>query len=279
MPATRALELIELPELGSGADADGPPVTSEAAIAETIEMVDVPVQEGFVPAPLQLVEHTAEPSPAAKPALATIAESDDIAIGDVTLSRSLWKILSDEADEHVATLEHELSILQFDLRAVPRADMVRASHTLCGIHRTGGFPLVAVTARALEQTLIALEQIGPPLRGTAYPVLARAIAGLAMLVARVKAQEPFTRGDIEEAGAIQRELEEVRQDAAAEASDAEAAAEEIARLEDSAAPDDAALAVPVSAAATTASRRASPGPTPLRGSRTKESKPRCPSRN
>ena len=36
---------------------------------------------------------------------------------------------------------------------------------------------------------------------------------------------------------IQRELEEVRQDAAAEASDAEAAAEEIARLEDSAAPD------------------------------------------
>ena len=78
------------------------------------------------------------------------------------------------------------------------------------------------------------------MRGTVYPVLARAIAGLAMLAARVKAQESFTRGDIEEAGAIQRELEEVRQDAAAEASDAEAAAEEIARLEDSAAPDAAA---------------------------------------
>ena len=153
-------------------------------------------------------------------------------IGDVTLSRSLWTILCDEADQHVATLENELSILQFDPRAVPRAGMVRASHTLCGIHRTGGFPIVATTAKALEQTLIALEQHGAPLPGTAQPVLARAIAGLALFVSRIKRQAPFTHGDVEEAGEIQRELDELRQEAATEAGDAEAAAALVARLEE-----------------------------------------------
>ena len=239
VPAVQPLELFELPELGFDLDVDRPSITPEAALAETIEMVDVPAPEEFALPPLHLIEDMAppptpiasavraEPSP-----VALFAESDDIAIGDVTLSRSLWKILCDEADQHVATLEHELSILQFDSHAVPRPDMVRASHTLCGIHRTGGFPLVAVTALGLEHALMALEQNGPPMRSTAYPVLERAIAGLAMLVARVKAQAAFTRGDSEEAGEIQHELDGLRQDAAAEASDAEAAAAEIARLDE-----------------------------------------------
>ena len=147
-----------------------------------------------------------------------------MAIGDVTLSRSLWTILCDEADQHVATLENELSILQFDPRAVPRAGMVRASHTLCGIHRTGGFPIVATTAKALEQTLIALEQHGAPLPGTAQPMLARAIAGLALFVVAHQGRRRSAQGDVEEAGEIQRELDELRQEAATEAGDAEAAA-------------------------------------------------------
>ena len=235
-PAAAPLELIELPELGFDVDVDRPSITPEAAIAETIEVVDVPESEAFALPPLELVEDN-DPQPApiasAEPStVAPVAESDEITIGDVTLSRSLWKILCDEADQHLATLEHELSILQFDSRAVPRAAMVRASHTLCGIHRTGGFPLVAVTALGLEHALIALEQNGPPMRSTAYPVLARAIAGLAMLVARVKAQAAFTHFHTDEAGAIQRELDELRQEAAAGASDAEAAAAEIARLDE-----------------------------------------------
>jgi hypothetical protein len=42
-------------------------------------------------------------------------------------------------------------VLQFDSHACPSEAMVRAEHTLCGIHRAGGFPLIATTARALEQ--------------------------------------------------------------------------------------------------------------------------------
>ena len=247
------LELIELPELGFGDDGDGPAVRAEPEVAETIEMVDIPAIEPLAAPILKLVDDLAAPDAilelapvaapevplqaggnhAAAPALAE-AESDEVTIGDVTLSRSLWTILCDEADQHVATLENELSILQFDPRAVPRAGMVRASHTLCGIHRTGGFPVVATTAKALEQTLIALEQHGAPLPGTAQPVLARATAGLALLVSRIKRQAPFTHGDVDEAGEIQRELDELRQEAATEAGDAEAAAALVAQLEEEA---------------------------------------------
>ncbi len=236
-PTTRpTLELIELPELGFGDDEPGPAVDATSPLAETIEMIDVS------PAPtLKFAEETTvaavERAPAewTEDARETTPESDEIAIGDVVLSRSLWTILCDEADQHLATLHNELAILQFDSRAVPRAAMVRASHTLCGIHRTGGFPLVAATAKALEQTLSALEQHGAPLPATALHVLARAIANLSLLVSRVKTQVPFTREDGDEADVVQGELDELRQEAATEAGDAEAAALFQARLDEEAA--------------------------------------------
>ncbi|MFO1322849.1 MAG: Hpt domain-containing protein [Burkholderiales bacterium] len=241
------LELVDLPELGFGVADASPVIATEPDVAETIEMVDVPVVEPEPLPTLRLVDDVPPPemaiaadvpAPAATLAAAPVPEPepepppDDITIGDVTLARSLWMILCDEADLHLATLDHELSILQFDPHAVPRAAMVRASHTLCGIHRTGGFPLVATTAKALEQTLTALEQHDPPIPATAQPVLARAIEGLRMLVAKIKARAPFTAGESDEANAIQRELDELRQEAATEVGDAEAAALEAARIED-----------------------------------------------
>jgi chemotaxis protein histidine kinase CheA len=71
--------------------------------------------------------------------------------------------------------------------------MVRASHTLCGIHRTGGFPVVATAAKALEQALIGLEQHAAPMPSATYPILARAIAALRSLVDRVKQKQPFAK--------------------------------------------------------------------------------------
>ncbi len=153
-------------------------------------------------------------------------EPDEIAVGEVTLSAALFGILVDEADQHIATLAYELEVLQFDSHQKPSAAMVRASHTLCGIHRTGGFPLVATTAKALEQCLLGLQQQSPS-PSAAQPVLARAIEGLRVLVGRVKARTPFTAADATEAGEIQRELDTLRQDSTAEPTpvDAEAQAE------------------------------------------------------
>ena len=67
------LELIELPELGFGEDAEGPAVEVESELAETIEMVDVPAIEPVAAPVLKLVEDCAapdaelEPVPAAAP--------------------------------------------------------------------------------------------------------------------------------------------------------------------------------------------------------------------
>jgi chemosensory pili system protein ChpA (sensor histidine kinase/response regulator) len=160
-------------------------------------------------------------------------EPEDVVVGSVSLSKSLWKILCDEAEQHLATLAHELTLLQFDSQYVPSEAMVRASHTLCGIHRTGGFPLIATTAKSLEQTLLALQQHGAPVPGTAQPVLARAIAGLTDFSQRVRARFGFLSAHDQEGAEIQRELEALRQDAMTAAPfDAETvAAEEAAREE------------------------------------------------
>jgi chemosensory pili system protein ChpA (sensor histidine kinase/response regulator) len=246
-PSAPVLELIELPELGFGGDSEQSPVShGTSEYTETIEMVAVPTEVPAHGPSLKLVadvepeaaapeadtqeEAAAEPLPEPAPA----PESDELTIGDVTLARTLWTILCDEADQHLATLEHELAILQFDSNAVPRPDMVRASHTLCGIHRTGGFRLVAATAKGLEQALIGLELRGAPMPGAAYPIVARAIAALRALVDRVKQRQAFGHGDVEESEAVQRELDELRVDASADVGDAEAAAMEEARLEEEA---------------------------------------------
>src|SRR5207302_10899530 len=151
---------------------------------------------------------------AAPPESTAKAEPEEVTIGDVTLSSALYRILCDEAQQHLATLDAELQTLQFDTAATPSQAMVRASHTLCGIHRTGGFPLVATTAKALEQCLLGLEERGAPLPLTAQPVLARAIAGLHALAARVRSRAAFDAGDEAEGAEIAAELELLRNEAA-----------------------------------------------------------------
>ena len=89
---------------------------------------------------------------------------------------------------------------------------MRAAHTLCGIHRTGGFPLVATVAKALEACLLGLQERGAPLPGTAQPVLARAIAGLTAFSGRVRARDGFRAADEAEGAEIIAELDALRQE-------------------------------------------------------------------
>src|SRR5262249_32493957 len=151
--------------------------------------------------------------PVSPVAIAPAEEPEELTIGDVTLSTPLYRILCDEAQQHLATLDAELQTLQFDPAATPSQTMVRASHTLCGIHRTAGFPLVATTAKALEQCLIGLEERGAPLPSAAQPVLARAVTGLHAMTARLRAREAFTVADEAESAEIAAELEALRHEA------------------------------------------------------------------
>src|ERR1700681_1315933 len=147
------------------------------------------------------------------------AEPDEITVGDVTLSTALFRILCDEAQQHLATLDAELQALQSESSATPSQAMVRAAHTLCGIHRTGGFPLVATVSKALEACLLGLQERGAPLPGAVQPVLARAIAGLTAISGRVRSRDGFRPADEAEGAEIIVELDVLRQETGPEPED------------------------------------------------------------
>ncbi len=227
------IEFLELDETDEASPAD----VEAASNDSTISSVDTSSVIEFAPRaiapPVDLVS-AAEVPHAMGPASSPPAESEETTVGDVTLSTALYRILCDEAQQHIATLDAELENMQFDPAATPSQAMVRASHTLCGIHRTGGFPLLASTAKALEQCLLGLQTRGAPSPGAALPVLARAIAGLTTLALRVKHREAFVATDEVEAAEIVTELETLRQEATTEPAldDSETVAERVAEAEE-----------------------------------------------
>ena len=137
--------------------------------------------------------------------------SDDTTVGGVTLSTSLWRILVEEAAQHLATLDYEFGVLQFDSHAVPSPAMIRAAHTLCGIHRTGGFEPVAGFAKALELALTALAQRDAPLPAATLPVVATAVALLREVCADVSACRSSPQRLLDEVRGAQVELDALRQ--------------------------------------------------------------------
>ncbi|MEO8134626.1 MAG: Hpt domain-containing protein, partial [Betaproteobacteria bacterium] len=96
---------------------------------------------------------------------------DEITVGDVHISPSLYRILLEETANHLDSLRHGQAALQFDPQARPTDAMVRAAHTLTGIYRTAGFAPVADTAHALENALLSLQNNGLRPEST-LPVLA-----------------------------------------------------------------------------------------------------------
>ncbi len=232
-------EIFELPELGLG--------TAQARV----DVIDAEAAEEPVRAPgppvLKLV---ADNTHAAPPAESAPRHVDEVDVGGVRISASLHRILADESEEHLATLDHELSLLQFDPGAVPSPAMIRAAHTLCGIHRTGGFPLVAGLAKTLELTLVGLEQAGAPLPGGAQPAISHGVAALRSLATRVKAREAFDPIDAEEAARADAELDALRRELASTApADIETRAALAAEAEDEAEVARAQVAAPLETAA------------------------------
>ncbi len=201
-PAPAAASLVELPELG-GAPAESPAAAwldNAGSDDEGAEIIEV--------APTRSAQAAAEAEAFAAP--------QAVKIGDVTLAPDLFAVLVDEAEGHLATLAHELSVLQLDSTQLPSAAMVRASHTLCGIHRTSGFPLIALTAGSLEQCLLALQRTVARLPESSLPVLSNAIGRLGELVTRVKSRAGFNAADSAKAAEIQAALDALKREATTE---------------------------------------------------------------
>ena len=187
-----------------------------AGLLEAMAAVDRELGPNAPPPPAP-VPHGRSPAGASRAAAATplaipagggaapSAESKEVVIGDQTISATLHKILVDEARQHLQTLRSELDLLQFEAAQPPSQPMVRAAHTLCGIHRTAGFPLVAELASGLEHGLLALQQEGRGLPRDSQGVVADAVAQLSLWVEDIaeKRAVPEVPGD-EQKDLIQR---------------------------------------------------------------------------
>ena len=66
-------------------------------------------------------------------------EPDDVVVGTSPCRIRCGGSCATRSEVHLATLSHELSVLQFDSHAVPTEAMVRASHTLCGTTAPAAF--------------------------------------------------------------------------------------------------------------------------------------------
>ena len=117
--------------------------------------------------------------------------SDDVEVLGVSVSRALFSILTDETRVHLQTLDYELTLMQFDSAQSPSDSMVRASHTLCGIHRTAGFVEIGDFAGLVETVLMAVRRTGRV--SSVGGVLASAIQSLRTATLRLQAQSPMSR--------------------------------------------------------------------------------------
>jgi chemosensory pili system protein ChpA (sensor histidine kinase/response regulator) len=125
-----------------------------AATAET-----QPVAAAWSPAEIASPKEATSGATAPETSFASTppAWSDELEIDGVHVSRTLFSIMGDEARSHLSTLDQEVSLMQFDPSLLPSDTMVRASHTLCGIHRTAGFNQIGNLAGLLEDALVSVR--------------------------------------------------------------------------------------------------------------------------
>lgn len=119
------------------------------AIAQQIEQgadLDVVMQTlaAEIPEPEQQVSDNQEAS-----------EQDQVVIGAISLSPTLFKIASEEAKQNALALQRQLAELRTAIPLLVQYDFMRAAHTLAGVNRTMGFTDVAALAYALEGWLQA----------------------------------------------------------------------------------------------------------------------------
>ncbi|MDW8311120.1 MAG: Hpt domain-containing protein [Burkholderiales bacterium] len=161
------------------ADADQGSVPGVSAAPETATLVPTAEATATPEEPIEI----------AYPPHAWSGESEEVVVEGVSIARPLFAILVDEARVHLQTLEQELAELQFDPSARPSAAMIRAAHTLCGIHRTAGLASIGDLAGEIERVLVALRN-EEGVSSEVYSTLASAVAALRTASLRIQTQTP-----------------------------------------------------------------------------------------
>ena len=113
------------------------------------------------------------------------AEADQIKIGDIKLSPTLFKIASEEAKQNAIALQKYLAELHSLIPLSVQYDFMRAAHTLAGVNRTMGFADIAALAYSLESWLQVRIDQPFTLSDRQWQMLESAISSLLEMVQNV----------------------------------------------------------------------------------------------
>ena len=184
----------------AAAPAEPAPAVAEPVHAEEAEQ---PAELSFDLEPAQAEITQPAPEVAELPPLEPAAEAqpldDTIAVGEVTVSRALFSIYLGEAEQHIASMEREVSALEADTLLPVSPEFMRAAHTLASTSRTTGFTGIAELAHALEKWLQEAMDLPPEFDANRLSGTRRAVDALAAMVQSVRGQAlPHDRNDVVE---------------------------------------------------------------------------------
>ncbi|HUJ00581.1 MAG TPA: Hpt domain-containing protein, partial [Usitatibacter sp.] len=179
---------------------------------------EAPREAAATPMP-DLAELFGSPAPEAQPAPEMQAaerpeppEEDLATIGNVVLPRPLFAIYIGEAEQHVAVLQEQMTLLEADPLHPIEPAFMRAAHTLSSSSRTTGFEDLAALAYALEKWLQDAIDLPPEFDAHRLGITRRAVDALQAMVGSVRgAALPYPREDvIEELATLRDGLREAR---------------------------------------------------------------------
>ncbi len=126
------------------------------------------------------------PEQAAASEVAAADEESEVTIGSVSLPHALYTIFINESGQHLATLQHHFGMLDQQPEGPVQHDFMRAAHTLCGISRTVGFPVIADLGFPLELWLLELLQHPTPLTDKQLKLMGDTITALGKMIETIR---------------------------------------------------------------------------------------------
>lgn len=164
----------------------GLPVMDSDLIEEAAAETAAPAAEVEIEAPAVEELVSVAPEPGAEEMAPELSPETEIVIGDVTLPSALFDIFMSEAKQRVAVLREELARLEDQPDQPIREDFMRAAHTLCGISRTVGFPVLAGLGFELEEWLREMLEHPQPANAKQVKVTGDAVIALNKMVQAVE---------------------------------------------------------------------------------------------
>jgi chemosensory pili system protein ChpA (sensor histidine kinase/response regulator) len=183
LPPEQLLHSAEIITLGF--PPASPPRTDDGDFTIDLDTADIP--------DFDFDAETQELAADARPAVEAGADKAPVAlVAEATvqtpISPVLYQIFSEEASAHLATLQHELPVLECDEVSLTPHDMYRAAHTLAGISATVGIAPVNHLGQALEHALQRRDHSAQPGSLEAVGIIRQAIGEIELMLSALAEQ-------------------------------------------------------------------------------------------